>query len=723
MRPVVFGAAVVLCAVCGLQARRGTAPSLDDSRVHIPWKDFKEIVDELSATVKVGPSDTVFAPEPFVISEVTCKGVVVDNNAARMTAKAAITVLPSQALRDNGWVEIPVGSAASGAGQLERVTVNGTPASVKSDRGRHVLLLSRTGTYTVSLDYYTPVRRSEGTHELHVHLPKAAAISLDLLIPGIRAEVEVGGKKRQARVSAAGTRFEGPVASASPLRLRYTPSADSEGNQDDIAMTPKVFANTSMLVGIKENRIKYRYRVDYEIWHKKRSSFSVLLPDTAPIENIHGAGLASWDATDTDSGQLVVVKTSFSPDRAWSFTMEFSQKLTTASATIRVPAPRVLDVNRESGHLAVQASETMEVFAGDSTLNVSGVAPAALPSWLQSQKDVLLRYKYNRRPFRLVLDVRRHQDMPVLVAVADEALFTVLATEQGHLLAKYRYKIRNNQKQYLRVTMPEGWVLWSSLIDGRAVMPASTEVEGDVLVPLRKMGAGESEESFVLELVYWKKNRRMGPMGRLRLACPVVDVNCQKINGKVYVPRRHKYGKPGGDFEKTGHLSGTLSDQPTVTYTRRNDSTRMPAQSMVFSNTMVTKSSGKRAVALPVEIEVPHEGRAIAVTRSLTVAGEEVSLSLGYRREAAWLARAIGFLLWLLSMAVAYVMCRDIVENWGTAPMRGTIVSGFVAVFVMSLLAQWANGMGLATFWCSLLVGVLALLAFAANPARKEAAS
>ncbi|MBD3239561.1 MAG: hypothetical protein GF331_03175, partial [Chitinivibrionales bacterium] len=667
----------LLCLLACVLPAHAADTDLRDSRVHIPWSDFREIVKHLTDRTTSATRDSSYAPVPYLISSVRLDGMVHRQDAARISALVDLTVLPSEELARNGWVSVPMQRATGGStALLERALVDGKPAPLHQRDGGHSLLFSRAGRYRVTLDYYCPVANAEGTLRTSMALPRAAAGWLELRIPGMHADLWLGERKQEVTFVNNATRFAGVIDPSDVLRIRYSPSADGLGDdtREGAQMTPKVFAVTGMLVSIKENRINYHYRIDYEIWHQKRNGFALLLPDSFAVENIHGPGLARWDVHPSDSGHMLQVQTSFSAERTYSFTVQFSERLQTASARVRVPVPRVLDVDRESGFIAVQATETMEVFSGDSTADVSGVPARELPQWLQTQSDILLRFKYNRRPFRLDLDITRHRDMPVLVAVADEALFTGLVTRNGHVLAKYRYLIRNNQKQYLRITMEPEWALWSALIDGRAVMPASTDSAATVLVPLRKMSAAEKDDGFVLELVYWRHRPKMGYGGRIDFAVPVIDINCQQYNGELWLPSSYSYGTPGGAFEQVRSYHGSrllTSSAPGNAGGRR--------KWMAQSNTFVAAKQGK-ALSLPVEIEVPTHGVVRRFTRKLTVAGEEAGIRLGYRRELPAVRGALKWALWLLVLAIGFMTTRAVLRLRGEAPIKGPLIAGIVTV-------------------------------------------
>jgi hypothetical protein len=158
----------------------------------------------------------------------------------------------------------------------------------------------------------------------------------------------------------------------------------------------------------------------------------------------------------------------------------------------------------------------------------------------------------------------------------DSAFITSLVTDDGGVLTRGLYYLRNNRKQFLEVGLPEGADVWSVFIREKAVKPAKKEgVQAPavtVLIPLPRSidrGAAEDvarslppggEQSFPLEIVYFLRAgevRRLG--GVLALATPVVDVPVSQIGLSVYLPVRRSYS----------YLSGTLRPEAAFVTRRR----------------------------------------------------------------------------------------------------------------------------------------------------------
>ncbi len=75
----------------------------------------------------------------------------------------------------------------------------------------------------------------------------------------------------------------------------------------------------------------------------------------------------------------------------------------------------------------------------------------------------------------------------MLVAIVENAHLTLTYAPEGTMLYKYRLQIRNTQKQYLKLSMPDKlkFDIWSTVVDGAPVKPAADEANR-IMIPLKK---------------------------------------------------------------------------------------------------------------------------------------------------------------------------------------------------------------------------------------------
>jgi hypothetical protein len=714
LAPVVFSIMLLFATVVSAKSSQDATSS--DSRVYVPWEEFKGIVDRLSEPDTVTKEIDV-APVDYVLTSSEIKGSVIDNKSARFTVLLNLTVLPGALLRDNGWISIPLGTVNS-TSILGSVTLQGKPLPLTTDNNEYRILLSKAGSYAIELTYHCNISGSEGTNRIELYLPKTMASKLVFTIPEAHADVVVNGLKTVTQKAGSGLQVTTAISLAQNLQIEYTPIGTvQEGGDDTNRVTPRVYATTGLLVDIKENQIKYQYRLDYQIWHKKVTLFAIALPDTYSIEAVEGAGISSWKMERQEGKPVLTVHTNFTPEKNYSLTVKFSRKVESTSDRSSVPSLKALNVHRESGCVAIAAQQTMEVSVDDSINGVTAIDQSELPGWMQERQDLLMRFKYINPPFTLFLNVKRHSDMPVLVAIADSVKFTTLLTSDGYMLSKIRYQLRNNHKQYLRVKMAGGWRLWSALIDGGPVMPASAG-DDELLVPMRKMSADDNTGGFVLELVYWREWKKMGFIGRFEFNMPVIDVNSQHIDGLICVPKEFRYASFGGSLKKTGTSIGSEYFMSSMNNTSSySDQQRMKRFSMA-ANQQMGKSRQGLALTLPVEITVPAAGIQHRFTKNLTISGEKVECHFSFRKALPGFGKAFGFVLQLAFLIAGFVIVYVPLNRRTRKSLVMSLSFGMMTFFILLIIKTTifnSNGAGALLFFIGAAVGATVYGAFASK--------
>ncbi len=719
MRRAVFTLICILTIFQNSYGQSKATPDLNSSKVEIPWSELSKLLEKIQKPVIKPVSDTLNPAVDYLLSSAVISGTVIERKVARFSFEASVRVLPSGNLRKNGWVAVPLGSTGSDNSRkavLEKAQLNGKDIPIRNENGKLEIFISRQGLHKLRLEYYCQIHNEEGNWKLSLDLPRVAAAQLTFIIPEMKAQVWINGLERDVRRENNATRFRSVVSLEEELIIRYSQTGDELiYDVRDGKTAPKMFASTGLVMRIKENRIDYQYRVDYQIWHQKRRSFSIVIPESLSVENVQGSGISEWKEEKRRSGSVITVWTSFAPDRSYTLQLELSKQLETTVSRVSLPSLEVLDVNRENGVVAISASKSTEVFAEDSMVNLTVADQSELPDWLRSTPDVLMCFKYSKTPYLMNLSVQRHKDMAVLVAIADEGSFTGIMTKEGYSLVRYRYFVRNNHKQFLRVQMPSEWELWSALIDGEAVMPAS---EGEqVLIPLKKLSRTDDGAGFVLELVYWNQGEEFKGRGQLQFSTPVMDINCQKLHGVLFLPDKYKYTGFEGSLHKVDRYQSSYLDNTDYS---SSSSVRRRKMNQTMMNRMSIQRKGKVAMSLPVAVEIPRYGKSNHLSKNLTTAGETGHFSCRYSKESGFR----GYIGSILVLALPFFGGLLIsMLSLGRRSLRSKItgaISFTLSVCLFYLVFSFFSVNTAGVFGAAFLGGATALLGYLGNRNRGE---
>jgi len=232
----------------------------------------------------------------------------------------------------------------------------------------------------------------------------------------------------------------------------------------------------------------------------------------------------------------------------FEFTVSAELEMEGTSCKILVPVFNTLigkEVVREKGFIAVEALTNVEIAElecnGLEIVDVSEIPDSLFNS---AEFPILFGYKYLFPQYDLVLDVKKHQDVGVLISVVDSAHYTATYAEEGSVMYKLLLMIKNTQKQYVRVSAPKDAEIWSTLVKGAAVKPAIDDA-GRVMVPLEKASRSGSDDQTVqsVEFIYIIKGDELTKRGHLGVSFPSIDIPISRLYASVFVPSNYIYGE------------------------------------------------------------------------------------------------------------------------------------------------------------------------------------
>jgi len=310
------------------------------------------------------------------------------------------------------------------------------------------------------------------------------------------------------------------------------------------------------------------------------------------------------------------------------------------SCKVTIPTFRCMGiVSREKGFVGIEARTNVEI----QFLNGGGCAAidtTELPKqlWDTSSQPIILAYKFLDPRLFIHLDVKKHADVSVLIAVVEEAHVVITQTTEGRILTKLVAQVRNTQQQFLRITMPEGSNVWSTVVSNRPVKPAQDGKE--IMIPMQKTTdqninqSGKGGESFRVEFVYFQETKNtMKGRGSLNFELPKLDLPVNDLFISLYLPQEFRYGEFDGDLKEIHCFSKTpLSHVSSVAYDVTNNNKRFAApqmQQMAYSNvasyggssassyssssvgdwTSSSYGRPKAGAVLPVQIDIPTQGK------------------------------------------------------------------------------------------------------------------
>ena len=512
------------------------------------------------------------------------------------------------------------------------------PASGPAGRASPHVLLSRPGRSVLSLDIVVPLKMTGETEMLTLPASRGAVSRLALVVarPGI--DLSVTGGVLAERAQEPEGRWVAYGRAGQPMTVTWKKRA-----QDTRVTQPlKWRGSVTQLVGLGEDTSSVTATVRLEIVQGQASSLDVAIADGLVINQVAGALVADWDfrpgTLRVNFLEPVGTQTSFNVS---------GETRLARDGTVPVPLVRLPGAERETGGVAVEVLGAGEIGAREARgLDAADPSDLGDPvSGRESPSMVAFRFRPQEGSAArtLALTVARYTPQAVLIANVEEARYDVLAGEEGKTLVRARYGVRNNQRGFLDVRLPQGATLWSASVAGRAVRPGVSPA-GSLLLPLQKGRAGEEAPAFVAELTYIQQGAAWSDSGRAIVSLPSIDLPISRTGVVVhYSPRFSVKPEPGAFRVETdsGPFTAVLRGETSIELRLGGAMPPPPPAAPAPVDQLVAQyrkdNAGKSVTGpLPVQVPFPNFGLRVFLMSELTPESQAPSLQFTYRRESRW---------------------------------------------------------------------------------------
>ena len=445
---------ISVCALC--IATRATAqttplPVSPDGWVVLPVDEYRALRERANPQ----PPQPAAPPVDATLTRIDYDLRIENDTVA---GRALLTI---DVLRD-GWtrVQIPAGLMVRDA-QLD-----GQPVPLVEGPPPHVIL-SRAGRVVLTLDIALALTSSAGTESIALPASASPISRAVLALPRVGVDLSVSGGFVADRVEAAGesrwTTFGRPNQM---LTLSWKRKVDDRRAEQPL----RTRARVTTLVGLAEDVSQVAAAVRLEVLQGLARDVVLALPPGLAINQVNGATVGDWDVTNG----MLRVRLLDPVTTETSFVVQGETRAPREGA-VAVPLLRVPAAERETGGVAVDVVGAGEI-SERATRGLEPADPSELGEIVAGRESpsmiaFRLRPLAGSDPRSLAVTVVRYTPQAVLIANVEEARYRTLASEDGGLLVEARYAVRNNQRSFLKVTLPAGATVWSATVGGRPDSP------------------------------------------------------------------------------------------------------------------------------------------------------------------------------------------------------------------------------------------------------------
>ena len=626
--------ALIVCA-CGATNAPAQQPA-PDGWVVLP-------VDEYRTLLARANPDTPPPNPPPVDATLTRIDYDLRLDGEAIAGRALLTV---DVLRD-GWVKVPVP-----AGLMVRdARIDGQPLPLIEGPPAHVVL-SRPGRLVLQLDIVVPLAAAGGSESITLPASPAPISRATLTLPRTGVELSVTGGFITERAEAEGdSRWAVLGRPHQPLGISWKRRVDDRRDQQPLRFR----ATVTSVVGLGEELSSIVATVRAEVQQGVAREITLAVPTGVVINQVVGATVADWE---TANGSLRIRFIDPVID-AVSFEVRAESRLP-SHGELTVPLVRVPAAERESGGVALSVLGAGEIekhhVRGLEPADVSDLASAIAGRESPSMVAFRLRPISGADPRGLSVSVKRYTPQAVLVANIEEARYRTLAAEDGLLLVEGHYAVRNNQRSFLKITLPPGATLWSASVAGKTVRPGVAEKDA-VLLALEKGRAGQDAPTFAVRITYLQNIEAWTGRVPSRLTLPALDLPVSRTGVELYHSPRFRVALQPGAFriesdpgvfaealrQNNGSVAGGIgfSLSGTVRPSPPPAPMSAPAPVTVERESQVRQlidryrnEGGGRAIAgtLPVDVTFPAIGPSLFMAADLTAESAAPAIDLAIRR-------------------------------------------------------------------------------------------
>ncbi|MGA8342927.1 MAG: hypothetical protein WB781_13405, partial [Candidatus Sulfotelmatobacter sp.] len=526
--------AASLCWGAAAQAQeKPTEPSHIAGWVVIPVDEYRVL------RAKAYPVEHDPEPPPL---DATLTRVDYDLHVAGDLAagRANLTV---DVLKD-GWVRVPVP-----AGLLVRdARLDGKPISLvpgAPGKGATHLsaLLSHAGRFELLLDVDVPVTSSAGDESISLPSTESGVTRASVLLPQPGIELKVGGGLLSEKSETSGETTWLAYARGNEA-LTFTWRKKTEDHHVELPL--RLRGSLTQLTSLAEDSTSIYAEANFEVVQGAAREVRIQLPEKVTINQVSGAIVADWEM---NNGELDVTFLEPVEHRA-RFVINGETRLP-RDGIIDIPLLRLLNTERDTGGVAVEilgAGEIKDQKAqgledADATdlgeMVANRQSPALVAFRARSGETGAMR--------SLSVNVARYDQQAVLMANIEEARYQVLMSADGKELVQARYAVRNNQRNFVKVTLPAGATVWSVTLAGRPVRPGQSP-DGSLLLPLEKSRGGDDASAFAVEILYLTKAPAWSEKGREKVTLPALDLPISRTGLLLYYPPQFRVSAEPGTF-------------------------------------------------------------------------------------------------------------------------------------------------------------------------------
>jgi hypothetical protein len=410
--------------------------------------------------------------------------------------------------------------------------------------GTHLTaMLSHAGRWVLLLDVDVPVTSSAGDESMALPSTESGVTRAAVELPRQGVDLRVGGGLLSEKSETDG-KTKWLAYGRGNEALTFTWRKRTQDHHVELPL--RLRGSLTQLTSLAEDSTSIYAETNLEVVQGAAREVKIQLPDKVTINQVSGAMVADWEMKD---GALTV--TFLEPVEHSARFVVLGEARLPRDGIIDVPLLRLLNTERDTGGVAVEILGAGEI-KDQKSQGLEDADASDLGEMVASrQSPALVAFRARSGEAgatrSLSLNVARYDQQAVLMANIEEARYQVLMSADGKELVQARYAVRNNQRNFVKITLPPGATVWSASLAGRPVRPGQSP-DGSLLLPLEKSRGGDDAPAFAVEVLYLTKATAWQDKGHEKVSLPALDLPISRTGLLVYYPPLFRLTAEPGTF-------------------------------------------------------------------------------------------------------------------------------------------------------------------------------
>lgn len=442
---------------------------------------------------------------------------------------------------------------------IREIKLDNVPALVMIENGWYVLTTDKVGQHIIDAQFSIKSDIDKGPDILNLTIPKTAITLLKIDIPIKDVQVAIPQEKYLTISRVGGhTKVDAVLSTTDKINVKMHRILP-----EDVAKKKgpaKIYAEVMNLLSIEDDVLRVTAKFKLDILQNSIADIKVCVPEGYSILYVrdhNSQEIRDWSTKQEKDREILTIPFGGKKMGAVVFTVVAEKIFAEEENKMEFGGFQVIKAIRETGYVGVEkkSAAEAEIFETD---NIDRIDIQRLPIDLvnMSARPIIFALRYLRHPLHLTLKITKHEELQIVNTVIDNASMMSVFLEDGKVITRVVYTLRNTGKQFLETTLPDGAEIWSLYVDGKRELPAKNE-QGRFMIPLvpSKVEVGNIVP-FDVEIVYYTKTSEFRFMGKERLQFPQTDVIISKMLWSCYLPVDYRFVHFGGNVEKEKIATG-----------------------------------------------------------------------------------------------------------------------------------------------------------------------